>query len=216
MSNRDDIFQELYTEGFLTIRGERYGFDPAQNPARHLLKRAAQSLQRDHQSTPFREEARERVKAHKKSLTLLGRLEASLGDDLEAGGYVLLSEVFSQYFPKLDINNSNPLSAVAPEDRLVRFSLDRLRDYLNGQISRYSQPGGRPSKRHLQDYAHCMHQLWVDELGQPFTLDYHKGIGLTPAFMFLKDMLPPSITVTDTELITAARHIIAKQSAHKN
>lgn len=60
-----------------------------------------------------------------------------------------------------------------------------------------------------------MWMLWTYELRRPFTLDYHKGSGTSPAFQFVKDMIARAHEATESEIISAMRYVIAKTGLHR-
>ena len=51
--------------------------------------------------------------------------------------------------------------------------------------------GGRPFNLPLYDFVSGMAWYWAKELGRPFTIDEHKGIGTTLAAKFLEDCITP-------------------------
>lgn len=53
--------------------------------------------------------------------------------------------------------------------------------------------------------------FWIGELKRKFTVDYHQGSGLTPAFEFVRALVKPLDDVPDDRIITAMRGEITER-----
>lgn len=66
-------------------------------------------------------------------------------------------------------------------------------------------PKGNPGLHSMTMHAIA---LWQVDFGRRFTVDYHKGSGLTDAFQFMRALIDPLDDVSDQQIITAMRHAI--------
>lgn len=76
---------------------------------------------------------------------------------------------------------------------------------------------GRKPNFALECLVRNVAYLWADILKRPFTLDYHKGSGVTEAFAFVKaiaNFVDPE--TADTKLITSMRTIISERGNIRN
>lgn len=148
---------------------------------------------------------REQIESLRQSLTL-PEFEA-LGSEI----YLTLRTANSE----TDEISCLPIPNAAVGDHILR-SLD----YFLGLVSvtaqnvelRSAPPKGRKPNFALECLVRNIAYLWADILKRPFTLDYHKGSGVTEAFAFVKAIagfVDPEIT--DTKLITATRTIISER-----
>lgn len=79
---------------------------------------------------------------------------------------------------------------------------------------RFAPIKGRKRNYALENTIRRIAYIWSDMIKRPFTLDYHQGSGLTPAHEFVKTIfakLDPGIT--ETEITTAMRRIVAERSS---
>ncbi len=90
--------------------------------------------------------------------------------------------------------------------RILGKGIDRNIEYL-------APPRGRRPDYAIQTLVRRAAEFWVGYLDRNFTVDYHKGAGLTPAFEFVK-MLALEIdeAITDTKIITVMRTEIAERN----
>lgn len=81
---------------------------------------------------------------------------------------------------------------------------------------RFAPGTGRKRNYSLENTVRRIAYFWSDTLNRRFTLDYHKGSGLTPAHDFVKTIfakLDPEIT--ENELVTVMRRIVSERNASK-
>jgi len=57
--------------------------------------------------------------------------------------------------------------------------------------------------------------FWGDHLNRKFTVDYHKGAGLTPAFLFVQKLINEIELIADNKIINAMRSEIALRNKDK-
>lgn len=78
-------------------------------------------------------------------------------------------------------------------------------------LEKSTVPKGRKPDYTLVSMVRRLAYVWTDLLGQKFSIDYHKGSGLTPAFEFVRlivERLVPDIR--ETEIVTAMRTIVSE------
>lgn len=85
----------------------------------------------------------------------------------------------------------------------------RLTELLKATLARRlgvskRKPGPKPDFA-LRHFIIGCSELWTRQLDRKFTIDYHKGSGLTPAFAFVEALLKPLDKVSKREIITAMR-----------
>ncbi|MDE2166561.1 MAG: hypothetical protein KGJ66_09525 [Alphaproteobacteria bacterium] len=65
-------------------------------------------------------------------------------------------------------------------------------------------PGPKPDTA-LRHFILGCSEFWTHQLGRKFTIDYHKGAGLTDAFKFCRALLQPLERVREKDVVTAMR-----------
>jgi len=72
-------------------------------------------------------------------------------------------------------------------------------------------PKGRKPDYPLVSLLRRLAYVWTDLLDQKFSIDYHRGSGLTPAFEFVYLIVQRIVPdVRETEIVTAMRTIVAE------
>lgn len=214
MSISTEITADL-PEAFVQELGIRFQFDATRPDLVQELKYIARRYRRDllvFDNTADREldrtahrKLREQIESLRQSLALL-EFEG-LGSEI----YLTLRTAKSEP----DEISRLPIPNAAVGDHILR-SLD---DFL-GVVSvtaqnvehRSAPPKGRKPNFALECLVRNIAYLWADILERPFTLDYHKGGGVTEAFAFVKAItgfVDPDIP--ETKLITATRTIISER-----
>ncbi|KCZ62142.1 hypothetical protein L53_12920 [Hyphomonas sp. L-53-1-40] len=78
-------------------------------------------------------------------------------------------------------------------------------------LEKSAVPRGRKPNHTLESLVRRLAYVWEELLDQKFTIDYHKGSGLTPAFEFVRLVLERIIPdIGETEIVTAMRTIVSK------
>lgn len=91
--------------------------------------------------------------------------------------------------------------------------LNLLETAANDGIKNSSPPRGRKKNYAIENFIRRAAPIWVEYSGKPFTVDYHKGSGVTQAFEFVKALihrLDPDIP--EKSIVTAMRAIIAENN----
>lgn len=212
-------FQKLLASNYPAERlkelGDTYGVDTEDTQIRHILGRALSALEQ----YPLRQGAEDRNRQEKyhikKALGHLARLEGSIQSIESIGGFLFLDNVLKLYDRRAEVRTANPLSLMRDERQFLEKSVSLFRKSLENKLESAKLPLGRPGNVGLEKCAEYLWQFWEIDLGRPFTLDYHQGAAMTPAFDFVKYFLEPVCDFTDAEIMTAMRSVIAKTGTHR-
>ncbi|RAN36441.1 hypothetical protein [Hyphomonas pacifica] len=80
-------------------------------------------------------------------------------------------------------------------------------------LEKSAVPRGRKPNHTLESLVRRLAYVWEELLDQKFTIDYHKGSGLTPAFEFVRLVVERIIPdISETEIVTAMRTIVAERN----
>ena len=80
-------------------------------------------------------------------------------------------------------------------------------------IEDFAPERGRKRNYPVENFVRRAHYIWVKMLGRPFTVDYHKGSGLTPAFDFVYYLLHHlDDNIPENGIVTAMRKVIAENN----
>ncbi len=202
-------------EAFVQELGIRFQFDATRPDLLRELNYIARRYRRDlllfdkasdlePERTAHRK-LREQIESLRQSLTL-PEFEA-LGSEI----YLTLRTAYSEP----DKVSRLPIPSAAVGDHFLR-SLDDFLSLVSVTARNVEQrsapPKGRKPNFALECLVRNIAYLWADILKRPFTLDYHKGSGVTEAFEFVKAIagfVDPDIP--ETKLITATRTIISER-----
>lgn len=78
-------------------------------------------------------------------------------------------------------------------------------------LEKSTVPKGRKRNQPLESLVRRLAYVWEQLLDQKFTIDYHKGSGLTPDFEFVSLVVERIIPeVGETEIVTAMRTIVSE------
>ncbi len=215
MANKETFLNRYYPKEVLHPLSQRYGFDPNDDQVTHFIGKAAMAVKHDEDVSAHSEENRAKQKALKSALTQVDKLAELLGNKVAFDGYIFLGDLLKHYVEDAKLSHPNPLGLVVSESAAIDTTLNLLRNRIEARLSQSKLKPGRPRKEGLQAFAGYMRLIWVDILKHPFTLDYHKGSGTTPAFEFVREMITPLVDVTDTEIISAMRYVITAQNVPK-
>jgi len=202
-------------EAFIRELGARFQFDAMQSDLAQELNYIARRYRRDLLLFDNSSDLELDRTAHRKLREQIESLRQSLSSpEFEALGseiYLTLRTANSE----TDQISRLPIPSAAVGDHILRT----LDDFL-GLVSvtarnvelRSAPPKGRKPNFALECLVRNIAYLWADILKRPFTLDYHKGSGVTEAFAFVKAIagfVDPGIA--ETKLITAMRTIISER-----
>lgn len=89
--------------------------------------------------------------------------------------------------------------------------LSLLEDATNIALDNSAVPKGRKPDYPLVSLVRRLAFIWTELLKQKFSIDYHKGSGLTPAFEFVRLVVERIIPdVRETEIVTTMRTIVSE------
>lgn len=80
-------------------------------------------------------------------------------------------------------------------------------------VEKSALPKGRKPKVVTLNLVRRLAYVWTEQIKQKFSIDYHEGSGLTPAFQFVSLIVHKLIPeVTQTEIVTAMRTVVAESN----
>ena len=89
--------------------------------------------------------------------------------------------------------------------------LSLLEDATDIALNNSAVPKGRKPDYPLLGLVRRLSYVWIELLKQKFSIDYHKGSGLTPTFQFVKLIVQRIIPdIRETEIVTAMRTIVSE------
>ncbi|MCA8900379.1 MAG: hypothetical protein KDA53_03940 [Hyphomonas sp.] len=89
--------------------------------------------------------------------------------------------------------------------------LSLLEDATDIALDNSAVPKGRKPDYPLLGLIRRLAYVWTELLKQKFSIDYHKGSGLTPAFQFVSLVVRRVIPdIRETEIVTAMRTIVSE------
>jgi hypothetical protein len=195
-----DLAERVYSNEFLSALGAQFGFDALKPDTAEELRHIALCYiagRRDENRPPSNVKDRRKFIALKKTTDdYLSILERQVAYDIESDIAWALSQVGR---PKFDDKKAGIYY------RQLLLLLDMMSMSTGYYVSSLASRGGRPKNVGLVWITPLAKKLWTAELGRKFTIDYHKGAGLTPAFEFMKALVQPLDDVTDKQIITAMR-----------
>jgi hypothetical protein len=210
-----DLADRVYSDGFLAGLAKRFAFDLAEHNAAYELRRMAYSyiaLRRD-SGDDWQDEQRTRYRRLRTAISGFAELLKTFEDDDIATDLFLTGQwKADQGFASDELIASQ--KGKTRNDLLYRHLLGLL-DLLDATAQRKiaSYKGTRGPRRNdgLEAIVMKAFVFWKMDLKRRFTVDYHKGAGLTEAFQFLRALIDPLDDVTDQQIISTMRRQIALQ-----
>lgn len=216
-SDKWAIVDAAYSDEFLGQLGAKFNFNAlapkmAQEIRgvgwRYLAERSI-----DNDDGAMRANSRKEYQALKRRIDSFAKLllrpeYADIASDMYFAALKTGAEPPKTNFPQLtDFEKTRGAPYLAELVRLLTL-LDAATD---DGIKCFSPPKGRKKKYAVENFARRAAYVWIDMLGRPFTVDYHQGTGLTPAFDFVKTLLNRlDASVADAAIITGMRATIAR------
>lgn len=111
-------------------------------------------------------------------------------------------------FPEItDFERTNGTPYLLELKRLLYL----LEDATDMALEKLALPEGREPDYPLVGLVRRLAYIWEELLDKKFTIDYHKGSGLTPAFEFVSLLVPKIVpTVREQDIVNAMRTIVAE------
>lgn len=190
-------------------------FEPFTENVRNELRIAARRYALDQKIFGNYESYRKSVSADYKPLKLKVSEFRRL---LERPEYVDLSS--DLYFASLHKNETAPetdfpeitdFERTRGEPYLLELKrlLSLLEDATDLVLEHSAIPKGRKADNPLLSLVRRLAYVWTELLKQKFSIDYHKGSGLTPAFQFVRFAIQRVVPdVREIEIVTAMRSVV--------
>lgn len=203
-----ELAKLIYSDNFLTEFQKKFGFDAVSSSTatqlRNIVRRYIIVRRWENQPELLKNTRRKYIALQKATERYLAVLEtyneSEIGSDMKTASQIL----------------NWPASGLASsEDYFLQlnFLLELLKTATAQQAQYLRQRGGRHMNFGLEDLIRLAAEFWTEGLKRPFTIDYHKGAGLTPAFAFIKSLVAPLDDVPDTQIVTAMRTEIKKRNS---
>jgi hypothetical protein len=210
-----ELADRVYSDKFLAGLAKRFAFDLAEHNAAYELRRMAFSyiaLRRD-DGDDWQEEQRTRYRRLRTAVTSFAELVKTFEDDdiatelfLTGHGQAHQGVASDELIASQKDETRNDLLY-----RHLRGLLDLLGETAQRKIASYKGTRGPRRNDGLEAIVMKAFVFWTADLKRRFTLDYHKGAGLTEAFQFLRALIDPLDDVTDQQIISTMRRQIALQ-----
>lgn len=215
------IVEPIITPSYLQELGERFGFEVEPTRAEWWLTKASALYVRGRRIED-RPKARDVIAdidgIEKTAVKLEQQILAYKHDWLPMRIDQTAEEMGEPlpYFPTRK-RGSTPLDKIgAYHNELLRL-LGLLQKVMREEHENVDpDKGGRPRNLGMEDFMSYIADFWERETYRRFTIDYHKGEGVTPPFEFAKEILSRLDDVSDSQIITAMRHEIRSRADHIN
>ncbi|MGH7075642.1 MAG: hypothetical protein ACREFD_15800 [Stellaceae bacterium] len=200
-----DIANRAYSDEFLTELAKRFRFDlsdEVKKELRHMAHVYIANLRGDN-GEDWEREQRKRYRRLEKATLRFAKLVKEFEDDDIASDLFMAARATQNEKLVSDV-----LIAAQRKMSHNRFLYSHLMNLLEllavtaeEKIKSHALPRG--PKRNLGLQSITMHAiaLWSVDFGRKFTVDYHKGAGLTEAFQFMRALIDPLDDVTDKQIM---------------
>jgi hypothetical protein len=209
------VANRAYSEEFLISLGRKFKFD-ARRPdlAEDLRDMAMRYLVARHNedNSEYIRKSRKQFQAlalhtHKFILELSDWEDRDLAGDMARAARINREPRPATNFPELSEHQRNRGNAYYKE-------LMRLLNLLEATAQMRHKPltGHRASRKQndpLVWFVAKIEDFWVQIPGNRFTVDYHRGSGITDAFRFVRELVKPIDTISDKHIVTVMRTVIA-------
>ena len=220
-SNNPVIAEKAYSDEFLSQLSAKFEFDACTEEYTREIRDIGERYFRDLKIFNNKEDQqrnRERYKRLKKQITnfaeFLTRPEyIDIESDMYFAALRLREPAPETEFPQLtEFQKTRGAPYLAEFVRLLRL-LDNAAD---AGIESFAPERGRKRNYPVENFVRRSHYVWSNMLGRPFTVDYHKGSGVTPAFKFVKTLFHEiDDKIPEKTIITAMRKLIADNNENK-
>jgi hypothetical protein len=208
------IARRVYSDQFLSGLNAQFGFDTLEPDIAAELRDIAFRyvvFRREENQPAYRKTTRRQFLALKKAteryLTLLAHHQKR---DLASDIHLVAS---LEYVEKENRNLPRVAGRKRFDGNAYLQELGRLLELIKRTGSWHARSlgtrGGRPKNLGLEELTRKAAEFWRTQLNRRFTVDYHQGTGLTPAFKFVRALVAPLDDIPDRQIITAMRAQIA-------
>ncbi len=215
ISNKQSNTEDAYSDEFLRQFGAKFDFDACAEEYAHEIRDIGERYFRDlnifsdqGDKRKYREEFKRLKKQINNFAEFLTQPEyADIETDMYFAALRLREPAPKTEFPQLtefQLTRGAPYLA-----ELIRL-LNLLDNAADKGIEDFAAERGRKRNYPVENFVRRAHYIWAEMLGRPFTVDYHKGSGLTPAYDFVKYLLHHlDDNIPENGIVTAMRKIIA-------
>jgi hypothetical protein len=213
--NAWQMIDRLYTDDFIADIAKRFKIqlDPTELArelrdigSRYIAANRAEKL----------DDSRQARADYKGRLRIITKFQQDLwgwADDDMAGLMADAARISAEPLPTTDfpdLNDHQRRRGDAYYHELLRL-VEVAKTSTQLAVKRLTSDGGRPINSGLEILTRRAADLWCEILKRSFTLDYHKGSGVTDAFCFVKALLKPIAAIPDLKIITAIRAEISRR-----
>jgi hypothetical protein len=208
------IADRVYSDEFLSGLAKKFNFDlkdKVRSQLRHMAHVYIADL-RDDSSEDWHKEQRKRYRRLGHATSRFAEFVKEFEDDDIASHLFMAARATLN-----EILLSDELLLIAARQKMShnRFLYRHLMNLLDllaltaaQKAKSHALPRGPKRNSGLQSITMHAIALWSVDFGRKFTVDYHKGTGLTEAFQFMRALINPLDDVTNTQIITAMRDAI--------
>lgn len=218
-SDKWAIVDEAYSGEFLVELGANFNFDALTPKMAQEIRvagwRYLADTAIDNDDGSMLANSRKEYRALKKQIAnfaeLLARPEyGDISSDIYFAALRAGAEPPKTDFPHL---SEFEMTRGAPYLAELTRLLNLLETAANEGIKNSSPARGRKKNYAVENFVRRAAPIWIEYSGKPFTVDYHKGSGVTQAFDYVKTLihrLDPDIP--EKSIVTAMRAIIAENN----
>ena len=215
ISNKQSNTENAYSNEFLRQLGAKFDFNASVEEYAREINDIGERYFRDlsiFKDYGDRRECREQYKRLKKKITNFAEFLAKpeytdIETDMYFAALRLREPAPKTEFPQLTEHQKKRGAPYFAE--LIRL-LDNAADK---GLEDFAPERGRKRNYPVENFTRRAHYIWAEMLGRPFTVDYHKGSGLTPAFDFVKYLLHHlDDDIPENGIVTAMRKVIAENN----
>lgn len=209
----------LYTDDIVQSIATKYGFDASETNFRWWVTKAAAwrlKYLRTHPKAPTPAQQRkiaERLLKHTDALT----------QGLSEEGLDLIAFAMDDAAKQLGISHPPTKTKNGHFDLICKHYNDLCQGLSILSLTlkmetehQQNDKGGRPKNHGLQQFCGYIADFCEQQLQRRFTLDHHKGAGLTRSYELVLDCLEPIGGAPEREIVSAMRFVIAERGAHEN
>lgn len=211
--NPSAIAEKAYNNEFLSALGAEFEFNACDQKFAHELRHIAHVYILNRRPDDFDKRQKSARKSYQEFLKVtdafLNWLRKSYG---HPDFYNIATEMLMMANARREPQPQNNFPGLT--DHLKRVEshyreLLRLTELLQAtvirRIKKSKRKPGPKSNEALGFFIIGCSEFWTHQLGRKFTIDYHKGAGLTQAYKFVRMLLEPLDNVPEKDIVTAMR-----------
>jgi hypothetical protein len=213
------IVERVYTNEFLSTLKERFKFDALRPDLARLIRRIGENYIFERRFEDDVDRPQKSRKSYREFLRVTEAFLEWLKKSYDHSDfYNIATEMLMIAQSRKEPEPQNEFPGLSEHQRRVEAhyrELVRLTELLKATLTHgidHLKPKPGPKRDSaLEHLVSSTAVFWTFDLGRGFTLDHHKGAGLTKAFDFVQALVKPLDDVTDDKIITAMRTEIAER-----